>query len=632
MTTTNDRFSFSPGPNQGLAIAPLLAATCLWAFAAPISAIAGSPPRGTDGGLVLVAGETYIFESSSWGFKDPNDAPPNGFNRVLVESLPSLGTLSLNGLPIQAGSYVPIAPSKLAGQYWIPHALDAHDWTAVASSADGTHLVACSNPGRIHTSDDSGANWTARDAVRTWKSVASSADGIRLAACTDDVSPGVGLIYTSSDAGATWTPRDPSGHWTSIASSADGLRLLAGTFPGQLYLSTDAGATWTARESIRYWTSVATSSDGTKLVACADDDAIYTSADAGSTWTPRASADAWSSVASSADGTKLVACANPGRIHTSRDSGITWSSGGTLQPHLWRSVTSSADGTKLAACADADTIYTLDTLGDSSGTWRPRDSQRHWRSIAAAADGINLVACEAGENIYTSTKAPPKLVYTAPGFVFPTVHDPFSFRVEDDGKPASNALATTSNTFDFTLWPSLFFPGQASFVSGGVSILNYPRPGTPEDPGDNLTVVIRPASAAASATWATGPYTNRKSGESLSLDAPSTNTITFSALPDFPRPRDLKIVVPADKSVTATVYYAPPVLKLTLPAADGTMQLTVDGLGEDAYRLEYNPDERNPTGWVTVLESAANHDGPTFTLLTLKNGVSDPGYYRLVIP
>jgi len=75
------------------------------------------------------------------------------------------------------------------------------NWWAVVSSADGTKLVACARAGRIYTSSDSGATWTARESNRDWLPVASSADGTKLVA-------GVygGQIYTSPDSGATWTP------------------------------------------------------------------------------------------------------------------------------------------------------------------------------------------------------------------------------------------------------------------------------------------------------------------------------------------------------------------------------------------------------------------------------------------
>ena len=96
-----------------------------------------------------------------------------------------------------------------------------------------------------------GFSFTSRDSVRSWQSVASSADGTKLVAVAQG-----DQIYTSTDSGATWNPRDSarvSGQ--SVASSADGTKLVAVEvqFAGQIYTSTDSGRDLdfraTARES-----------------------------------------------------------------------------------------------------------------------------------------------------------------------------------------------------------------------------------------------------------------------------------------------------------------------------------------------------------------------------------------------
>src|ERR1035441_8337531 len=63
---------------------------------------------------------------------------------------------------------------------WIAHGPSAY-WTAVASSANGTKLVATCTTG-LYPSTASGATWTARDTSRYWAAVASSADGVKLVA------------------------------------------------------------------------------------------------------------------------------------------------------------------------------------------------------------------------------------------------------------------------------------------------------------------------------------------------------------------------------------------------------------------------------------------------------------------
>ena len=54
----------------------------------------------------------------------------------------------------------------------------------MASSYDGSKLVAATNGGYIYTSADSGATWTQTGSQQPWTSVASSSDGTKLVAVT----------------------------------------------------------------------------------------------------------------------------------------------------------------------------------------------------------------------------------------------------------------------------------------------------------------------------------------------------------------------------------------------------------------------------------------------------------------
>jgi hypothetical protein len=321
--------------------------------------------------------------------------------------------------------------------------LAAQYWTSVASSADGTKLVAVVKPdpvtggiGYIYTSMDSGATWTQTGPQQYWQSVASSADGTKLVAVAslywDAISQyqsGLGHIYTSMDSGATWTQTGTQQIWNSVASSSDGTKLVAVTNPessmlttGHIYTSVDSGATWTQTGAPgNGWTSVASSSDGTKLVAVGfgytsntgqgdltnTNGYVYISMDSGATWTQSGPQQAWNSVASSADGTKLVAVGfdiGPdgiggfGYIYTSVDSGATWTQTGAKQ--YWQSVASSSDGTKLVAVAAYGNIY---TSADSGATWTQTGSPEDWQSVASSSDGTKLVAVVNGGHIYTSS-------------------------------------------------------------------------------------------------------------------------------------------------------------------------------------------------------------------------------------
>jgi len=262
------------------------------------------------------------------------------------------------------------SPAVIA-QTWTQTGAPSNFWASVASSADGTKLVAAVGGGAlggIYVTTNSGITWMLTSApVLNWASVACSADGSKFVAA-DHLEYGIapGSLYTSTNGGATWTAGIlGSGFWRSVAASADGIELVAvasittsrGGPRGLISSSTDSGATWTqASVPDINWFSVASSAGGTKLVAAAAFDSLYTSTNPTVSWTATTAPNLdWSSIASSADGSKLVASAstygyNTGAIYTSTNSGSTWTL--TSAPALdWISVASSADGTKLVAAA-----------------------------------------------------------------------------------------------------------------------------------------------------------------------------------------------------------------------------------------------------------------------------------------
>ena len=156
-------------------------------------------------------------------------------------------------------------------------------FTGLACTADGNTLVASStgnNGGNLYVS-----GVPTRAGPKEWSAVASSANGSNLVATVTG-----GFIYTSSDGGATWTPQNQlsSLAWTSVASSADGARLIAAyNGPGYVFTSSDSGFSWLASAAATnaQWTAVACSADGSKLVAAASDGNLWTSAQ-GSATTP----------------------------------------------------------------------------------------------------------------------------------------------------------------------------------------------------------------------------------------------------------------------------------------------------------------------------------------------------------
>ena len=281
------------------------------------------------------------------------------------------------------------------GVNWTPRDTN-RNWQCVASSADGTKLVAGAYNDKLYTSTDSGVTWIPRIS-QNWLSVASSADGTKLFAVVQN-----GPFYTSTDSGVTWTQRGGTPFW-SVASSADGTKLVAIPYTTGpiIYTSTDSGVSWTEQYigGNQNWWSVASSADGTKLVIVVGGGQILTSTNSGVSWTSRDSSRNWHSVASSSDGTKLVAVVYGGQIYTSTDSGVNWIPQNSSNQN-WVSVASSSDGTKLVAVVINGQIY---TSIDSGVTWTARASSQNWYSVASSADGTKLVAVVYGGQIYTST-------------------------------------------------------------------------------------------------------------------------------------------------------------------------------------------------------------------------------------
>ena len=421
---------------------------------------ADTAPAGTDKAITVMSGSIYTFTDADWGFIDSGDSPPNNFSAVKLTSLPTAGTLRVDGVSVSGGALVSRLPQF--GATWTPRLIGGRNHNSVASSADGTKLVTTGE--YLYTSTDSGVTWTARmtDTNRSWYSVASSADGMKLVAAFAG-----GQLYTSTDSGVTWTARmtDSSRYWYSVASSADGTKLVAAVYGGLLYTSTDSGVTWTARmtDSARWWGEVVSSADGTKLVAAVYDGQLYTSTDSGVTWMARVY-DRWSSVASSEDGTKLVAVAYSGMIYTSTDSGVSWIARMTDSNRLWRSVASSADGTKLVAAAESG----LFTSTDSGVSWVLRSSNSTWSSIASSADGGKLVAVT-GDQLFTSVLGPPVISYTAPPSWL-RGQQTFTFQVQDDGAGNNLDLSPNTITFDVFSLPALITPTNDSVTSDGATL------------------------------------------------------------------------------------------------------------------------------------------------------------------
>jgi hypothetical protein len=312
----------------------------------------------------------------------------------------------------------------------------SNSWSAVASSADGSKLVAVS-VGQIYTSTNSGMTWVSNNVpLLAWCCVAASADGTKLVAGSAWGSPH--LFYASTNSGGTWRQLAgaPEAVWVSLASSADGCKLAAiglsaTNSDGHIYTSVDSGATWTqtGAPADPSWRALASSADGTRLVAgtlppspqfsgnYATPNSIFTSTNSGVTWDEHSVPYGdWISAGSSADGTKLVAASYawyPGsHVLTSTDGGISWSKTATLPRSLLSRgvLASSANGGLVILGGGA-----IFSSTDSGATWVSNSAPNcSWASVACSADGTRLVASTGSGVIYTAQFTPTPTLNIAP--------------------------------------------------------------------------------------------------------------------------------------------------------------------------------------------------------------------------
>lgn len=259
-------------------------------------------------------------------------------------------------------------------------------WRGVASSADGSRLIAVAEEQWIHISADGGESWSMHDNIRRWTAAASSADGSKLLAAYI-----FERVFVSSDFGATWSAKHWQRDWRAVAMSSTGDIMFAAANGFPISRSMDGGATWVELDQEkRLWGALAASADGMRLTGVEygiSSSRIYISDDAGETWELRNSSHRWLDIASSADGNKLAAVGEHSQVYTSTDRGLTWTP--REQSRNWRAVASSADGNTLLAAERGGRLY-LST--DSGLTWTPRGPVADWSTVAVSADGSKMIA------------------------------------------------------------------------------------------------------------------------------------------------------------------------------------------------------------------------------------------------
>jgi hypothetical protein len=301
----------------------------------------------------------------------------------------------------------------VSGQTWTQSNAPITNWQCIASSADGTKLVALNNLYGIYASTNSGSTWQSATngpvlMYSSWSGLAGSADGAKWVAVAlfGPGAPGNGGIFVSTNSGIGWTRTSTIGALGGVACSADGTKMFATGIA--VYGSTDSGTTWNPVNSANeYWESIATSADGSKVVATTYLNSIYLSTNSGTTWTQYGSLGRnWFPVISAADGVELATVNTGVGICTSTNSGISWTTN-NLPVGGWIGLASSADGNHLVAVATNGWIFTSTNSGNN---WYSNNvPTNRWSGAAISADGCKMAAIVYGGGIFTSY-TPPKPV------------------------------------------------------------------------------------------------------------------------------------------------------------------------------------------------------------------------------
>jgi photosystem II stability/assembly factor-like uncharacterized protein len=179
--------------------------------------------------LTVVGGFFLIYTTTNAGATWTSNTTPGG---GLVSVTCSSDATKL--VAMDQDSY--IFASTNAGATWtqptnLPSPTQANA-CSVVSSADGCTFVASVYGHGIYKSTDSGATWTMTSAPPiNWTAIASSVDGSKLVAATGGYfyyKTGEGPIYTSTNGGTSWVSNNVlNTDWGSVASSADGNMLFA---------------------------------------------------------------------------------------------------------------------------------------------------------------------------------------------------------------------------------------------------------------------------------------------------------------------------------------------------------------------------------------------------------------------
>ncbi|HYE85349.1 MAG TPA: DUF4347 domain-containing protein, partial [Vicinamibacterales bacterium] len=95
-------------------------------------------PSGTDRTAIILQGASYTFSATDFGLSDATDAGAHTLNRVRITTLPGSGTLTNNGVAVNAGDYVPLAAINASQLVFTPSGASGTSFTFQVEDTGGT--------------------------------------------------------------------------------------------------------------------------------------------------------------------------------------------------------------------------------------------------------------------------------------------------------------------------------------------------------------------------------------------------------------------------------------------------------------------------------------------------------------
>ena len=234
-----------------------------------------------NGNIAIAADDSYIvkatYSGSAWSYSTRTwSSAGSGTNQRCAGYGPNFNSFaaSTDGSNWVAGARDEgcVYTSSNSGVDWSNSNVGGTHFGS-AISADGTVRVTSNSNGSLYR--NSGSGWSAittsgLPSSTGWSGVACDSTCTKMAIFTYG-----GKIYTTSNSGANWSAGGSANRNTvDLSMSLDG-SVIAITDGAEIYISKDLGATWSGEgQAGKTWTGVTVSGDGKKIYAAASDGTI----------------------------------------------------------------------------------------------------------------------------------------------------------------------------------------------------------------------------------------------------------------------------------------------------------------------------------------------------------------------